>query len=1181
MYYSQKSMYMASLILVLGLAAGVANADITSGLVGYYRLDEGAGDIAHDMSGEGHDGTLHNGATWITPGYQGDGVNFDGTANTRIELGTWNPAEETEQLSLALWIRWAGGGGTYQGLVGKRNDWPATTMFQFQVRPENGGTFRLETGTYQVVSPNGTLTPFVQTWAHVATTFDGTTCRLYLNGEEIASGDFAFTTAGEASNMGIGCVTGGGAGHSGNGEVFLGDIDEVRIYNRALSEAEIPATMEGEMGLHATGPEPEDGETDVLRDAVLSWGSGDYAVTHDVYFGTVFDDVNAADRANPMDVLLSQNQAATTFDPPGVFDFGQTYYWRIDEVNGAPDFTIFRGKVWSFTAEPLGYPIANIIATSNTISDPASDPKRTVDGSGLNAADQHSTSATDMWFGIPVGADPVYIQYEFDRVYKMHEMRVWNYNVLFELALGFGLKDVTVEYSTDGADWTLLDDLEFAQATARSTYEANTVVDFGGQAAKYVRLTVNSGWGLIGQFGLSEVRFLYIPTLASDPVPADAGTSEGLDVVLAWRAGREAGQHEVILSTDEATVANGSAVIGTTSEPRFDLAGQGIRYGTTYYWAINEVNDTGPSAYLSPVWSFTTPEFAVVDDFESYDDEKNRIYETWVDGYGVNDNGSQVGHLEAPFAERTIVNSGKQSMPITYDNSLSPFYSEAESADFTLPSDWSKGEPDVLSLYFRGRPAAFQENADGTITVSGGGADIWGFSDEFRYVFKRLSGDGSIAAKVESLIPIHGWTKVGVMIRETTGPGARHTSTLVTPSNGISFHRRLIAADPTAKTDAQGVTTPYWVKITRSGNTFTSERSADGVTWEPMTADPAASSEQITMSTDVLIGLAVTSHMSGVLTVGEFSNVSTSPNVTGPWQVADVGVEQPSNAADRLYLAVEDGAGRMEEVVHPDLAATQTASWTKWEIPLSEFSSLDLSNVKRMYLGIGDRNNPQVGGTGLMYFDDVRVGRAFKSIGLFAYYALEDNTNDSSGNGYDGVAVGNPIYVTGPAGYGMAMEFDGAGGQYVDLGNLNPSRTGQFSASLWAKWNGLSGFWQGLMGKRNSWAAADMVWELEIHVDNGALYVHRHSGETVSMDPLVEGEWTHIAATYDGNTARLYRNGVLTASGPFTLGPKTDAALVFGAVEANGGNPFNGALDEVRIYDTVLAEQEVLVLAGQ
>ncbi|HNY80646.1 MAG TPA: discoidin domain-containing protein, partial [Sedimentisphaerales bacterium] len=266
----------------------------------------------------------------------------------------------------------------------------------------------------------------------------------------------------------------------------------------------------------ATNPVPASGDVDVPRDVVLSWKAAPQAVTHDVYFGASFDDVGAASRSNPLGVLLSQDQAGTTFDPPGILDFETTYYWRVDEVNGAPDFTIFEGDVWSFTAEPFAYPIANIIATSNVNSDAGAGPQNTVNGSGLNASDQHSVDSPDMWLGLPAAGETAQIQWEFDGVYKLHEMLVWNYNVQFELILGFGVKDVTVEYSTNGTDWTVLGDVTLNQATAKPTYAANTTIDFGGVAAQYVRLNINSGFGLMGQYGLSEVRFMYIPAQARE-----------------------------------------------------------------------------------------------------------------------------------------------------------------------------------------------------------------------------------------------------------------------------------------------------------------------------------------------------------------------------------------------------------------------------------------------------------------------------------------------------------------------------------------------------------------------------------------------------------------------------------------------------------------------------------------
>ena len=108
------------------------------------------------------------------------------------------------------------------------------------------------------------------------------------------------------------------------------------------------------------------------------------------------DDVNNAGRANPMGVLASQGQSDTTYDPAGLLDYGQTYYWRVDEVNAAPDNTIFKGDVWSFTAEPFAYPVTPVAAKASG-SGTNMGPQNTINGSGLNADDQHSVESTKMW----------------------------------------------------------------------------------------------------------------------------------------------------------------------------------------------------------------------------------------------------------------------------------------------------------------------------------------------------------------------------------------------------------------------------------------------------------------------------------------------------------------------------------------------------------------------------------------------------------------------------------------------------------------------------------------------------------------------------------------------------------------------------------------------------------------
>ena len=232
-----------------------------------------------------------------------------------------------------------------------------------------------------------------------------------------------------------------------------------------------------------------------------------------------------------------------------------------------------------------------------------------------------------MW--LSSGAQPNWIQYQFDKVYKLYDLKVWNSNQLIESFLGFGAKDVTIEYSTDGTTWTALANVpQFARAPGLPGYAANTTVSFGGVMAKYVKLTINSNWGgMAPQTGLSEVRFSYVPVQARAPQPANAATGVAVDATLTWRPGREAGSHKVFFGTDPTAVANGTVAAKTVADHGFTPGS--LNFGTTYYWRVDEVNTV---TYPGDVWSFTTQEYAVVDDFESYNDTDNRIYDSWIDG---------------------------------------------------------------------------------------------------------------------------------------------------------------------------------------------------------------------------------------------------------------------------------------------------------------------------------------------------------------------------------------------------------------------------------------------------------------------------------------------------------------------------------------------------------------------
>ncbi len=963
----KKLMY---LVLVVFASGVVLTSPAGAELVGWWKLDETSGTVAADSSGNGLDGTLTGGGTWVAGqlggAWQGDG------SDDYIELG--DPAAlDLSGAGQATITAWANVAVTKNhNSILTKGEW--RDAYSLLVKGDTSPPNRLWTGNNTSVFSADPVP--LNEWTHVAVTISGDLTNFYINGtlNGPADQDRGEPIDNPARNAAIGREDRSG---SDPRWYFNGMLDDVRVYNEALPEEQIQAIMLGrDMGAQlAINPGPADGAADVPFDVVLSWAPGEFAAKHDVYLGASFDDVNAAEIGADRGVLASEGQTDSTYQPLEPLEFGATYYWRVDEVNAPPDGSIFKGTVWSFTVEPYAYPIENIVASASSSSADMG-PEKTVDGSGLNDADEHSKEDVTMWLSQFGAAEPTWIQYEFDRVYKLDEMWVWNFNQGIEPYVGFGVKDAMIEYSADGETWTTLEGVpEFTRAAGKDGYVHDTTVDFGGVSAKLVKLTCTDNWGALSQYGLSEVRFFHVPVQARGPEPADGATGVELDVALNWRPGREAVSHEVYFSDDAEAVAAGTAPMETLDEHRFDVTS--LDFGTAYSWKVDEVGEA--ASYPGEVWSFTTKEYAVIDDFESYNDDVDAgttIFDTWIDGL-TNNTGSLVGYWEAPFAEQTVVHGGKQSMPLDYNNVVSPWYSEAY-RDFSVAQNWTVNGSDTFVLYFRGRPLSFLEPAPGSIIMSGEGTDIYGTADQFRFVYKSLSGDGSIVARVESLDDTHDWAKVGVMIRESLDPGSRFAIVCATPANGVRYQARLLnlggatSDTPVATPEQMALQTPVWVKVERSGDEFNGYYSTDGATWTAMSWNP----QTISMMNSAYIGLAVTSHASGVSCTGEFSGITTSGGVSGSWQTAEIGVAQPSNTPAPLYVVVEDSSSRSKAVTHPDESATVATDWQSWAIPLDEFRSggVDVTKVKRLYIGVGDRANPQAGGAGLLYIDDIGFG---------------------------------------------------------------------------------------------------------------------------------------------------------------------------------------------------------------
>ncbi len=498
--------------------------------------------------------------------------------------------------------------------------------------------------------------------------------------------------------------------------------------------------VRGEVGL-SSEPEPATGATDVPRDVVTSWKPGPYAKTHDVYFGTVLEDVENADRDDPREVLVRRDQDASMYNP-GILEFGRTYFWRIDEVNAPPDLTIYKGKVWSFTVEPVSCPIPveNMTpAASSSMQD--NEPAKTIDGSGL-VDDLHTVDTKTMWLSDTGEPGSAWIQYDFDKLYKLHQMLVWNYNGS-SILTGYGFKDVTIEYSEDGQNWTVLSgSTEFAKATGKDGYQCNTTVDFNGAAAKSVKITANSNWGgsIFNQFGLSEVRFLYVPVNARQPSPDSGATDVDVEMILGWRAGREVAEHNVFLSTDEQAVIDGTAPPVTVTTAGYSPP-EPLILDSKYYWRVDEVNDAEiPATWQGDIWSLSTRESLVVENFESYNDlpaeEEGSypIYTVWIDGFdNPSVNGSTIGYIEPfqPSMEADIVHGGEQSVPLTYDNSVASLSEvTVNTIDLTIGRDWTKGGAETLVLWFHGNsdnaPAEqmYVKINDARVTYPGDAADI-------------------------------------------------------------------------------------------------------------------------------------------------------------------------------------------------------------------------------------------------------------------------------------------------------------------------------------------------------------------------------------------------------------------------------------------------------------------------
>ena len=283
--------------------------------------------------------------------------------------------------------------------------------------------------------------------------------------------------------------------------------------------------------------------------------------------------------------------------------------------------------------------------------------------------------------------------------------------------------------------------------------------------------------------------FLAQPPTAYDPVPATGANTTLLAPVLAWSKGTNALKHHLFFGDNLEAVKQGATGVdkGVLEETTFTPGD--LQEGTTYYWRVDEIGP-GDVVKAGGVWSFTT--VVPVDDFESYNDDldaKTTIFDTWIDGLTNGLSGSIVGNAVAPFAERTILHGGKQSMPLDYNNVKTPFYSEAERT-LAPVQDWTADGVDTLVLYVRSKagskaaPVYVQlkdaSNKTGTVTAPAAlvKATKW---TEWKIPLSEFTAAGVNLARVKTLI---------IGVGDKANPAAGGTGVLFVDDIGLVNRRR-------------------------------------------------------------------------------------------------------------------------------------------------------------------------------------------------------------------------------------------------------------------------------------------------------------------------------------------------------------------------------------------------------
>jgi hypothetical protein len=1094
--------------------------------MGWWKLDETSGNTAFDSSGNNRNGTLQGNPQWVA-GWIGGALQFDG--NDHVDTGY---TQDLAKWTIAAWVisPAAPSGDSPSGPVHREQNYQfnwnhGDATFRGAAALNVGGTWYA--ASYMPLSAD--------TWYHLAATYDGDVFKAYRNGVLIT------TNTAPTGNPDAETNTLKIARHAAAAQFFTGTVDDVRVYNRVLTDAEIKQLIPPRY--KAYGPNPPDGTIGVTS-PVLQWKAGDTVAYHDVYFGTDPDALQFQVRYGRLQTVYYHGAGITP---------GTTYYWRIDEVE-VDNTTIHTGDVWSFFVMPLkpwdptpADGATDVLPDTSLSWQPGKNALMYQVYVGDNFDDvDNGTGDTDK--GImtettyaPEGIRPettVYWRVDLFDGLAWQKGDVWSYTTL---AGGTGR---IIREWWSGIGGTAVSDL-----TGNANYPNNpTGSEFVDLFEGPVDWSDNYG---------SRLRGWLFPPATGD--------------YTFWLATDDGGQLWLSTDVDPANKVMIASVSGWVGSRDFDNnSGQG---GTNQ-----------KSAAISL--------------------EAGKVYyiEAMMKEGGGGDN-IAVAWQGGPIATRQVITADyvgpTPNLPL---KAYAPGPGNgATDVIETVTLGWSAGEKAAQHDVFFGTDRDAVANADTTTAGIYRGRQALA-ATTYVPTESPLAWDTTYYWRVDEINTadpegpwkgnIWNFTTANFIIVEDFEKYTDDVDNRIfqTWKDGWGYSEPLPGYGGNGTGSGVGNAQPPYAEqtIVHGGNqSMPFEYNNSG------TGGKARYSE----------------------TFREWASpqnwARNNVKALSLWFYGD-----PANAPETLYVAVEDSAGQVRVANHPDREALQVTAWQEWNVPLTQFAGVNLASVKKVYIGVGNRVSPTAGGSGKLYFDDIRVypARCVPSLakpaldlsdncivdyadveilagrwldsgfvitpanpgnsGLVAHYPFEGNANDVVGGHNATISGGIVSYTTGKVGQAIVLDgVDDYAGTTESLLSDRPA----FTLAGWVSPRNPRGSRIGLFGQNDA---------VEFGFDGGNLYIWTAGGgSTAAGWNLLDTMWHHVAAVASGTGLRLYIDGQLASSGGSTTSNYGTSTFGFnmggGGVYDADGNWLAGKIDEVRVYSRALSAAEAAWLAGR